>query len=140
MLIFLYEYGCLCLSQVGGHFQAAELAFIMGGSGECKRSEDGARPPAFTHVLVCPFNCSYLCVYPHLFTHGPGLEASIKLCLQWMGPDSLPDTWPGSDPLITKISERLLSVTAAISAESMTSGMIASSSHSGHSGDSCPLS
>lgn len=62
MLIFLYEYGCLCLSQVGGHFQAAELAFIMGGSGECKRSEDGARPPAFTHVLVCPF-IAHTCVF-----------------------------------------------------------------------------
>lgn len=131
MLLFLYEYGCLCLSQVGGHFQAAELAFIIGGSGECKRSKDGACPPAFTHVLVCPFNCSYLCVYLHLFTRAPGLEASFKPCLQWMGPDSLSDTWPGSDPLITKISERLLPV---------TSGTVASSSHSGHSGDSCPLS
>lgn len=30
----------------------------------------------------------------------PAFEASIKLCLQWLGPDSLPDAWPGSDPLI----------------------------------------
>lgn len=76
---------------MGRRFQAAELAFIIDGSGECKRSEDGACPPAFTHVLVCPFNGSYLCVCLHLCRQAPGFEASIKMCLQWMGPDSLSD-------------------------------------------------
>lgn len=102
MSYYIYEYGCLCLSQtqVGGHFQAAALAFIIDGSGECKRSKDGACSPAFLHVPECPLNRSYLCVCLHLFMQVPAFEASIKLCLQWLGPDSLSDAWPGSDPLI----------------------------------------
>lgn len=102
MLFYIYEYDCLCLSQtqVGGLFQATELAFIIGGSRECKQSKDGACSPAFLHALVCPLNRSYLCVCLHLFMQDPACEASIKLCLQWLGPDSLSDAWPGSDPLI----------------------------------------
>lgn len=102
VLFYIYKSVCWCLSQtqVGGHFQAAELAFIIDGSRECKQSKDAACSPAFRHVLVCPLNRSYLCVCLPLFMQVPACKASIRLCLQWLGPESLSDAGPGSDPLI----------------------------------------
>lgn len=92
----------LSQTQVGGRFQAAELASIIDGSGECKRSKDGACSPTVLHVLVCPLNGSYLCVCLHLLMQAPAWEASIKLCLQCLGPH-----WHsglhGSHPLISPV-------------------------------------